>query len=888
MEVYVPYTCQDDFTTEISLIPNTHVDFNPIFSRSYYDTKYDEYKSTIQRHNINAISTFALVDSEKDKTHTGKWKVKVERRFQGGEYGYIVLTIDKDGRIQTDENGKPVLEMWKSNPGERSTILCVCESDFTRDAPSTMPREEEDGRVEPQQPQMGRIDMVQSTTSSHYSVFRQRIPDYDLKEVRHYLQFKTRLEGMELMLEILGRNINLKEIHASECFAKETMAISRLFDEFKKHEKLMELVVKYYEYVYEYDELYQKLVKLRGVSNEKEDLLNRLLQEYNDLSNVDLNPEFRLRPDKNLDAKIALGEKIKTLKLEIDKSLKNAIDYLVDRLQQIVVSVDNLNQQIEDIQKIEYVDMDSDDVETALQEMREIFSSDEDSQFSEAKREMKEKADQMMQQDYIPRENMVAKDDSQVDYNQRMLDIIAEHIRSWRGSQSVFMQPENETLEKYKDIASIDTTRLHEMVLSTERWRNYMQNMGYELNQMKQMFTMCEDATIKVRRLVHNFKERMQRTERDVWDGNHQLRPDFDFAGISTSGLYDIILLHDWYACNAPRKTPQEMGMTEDEFDEFCRKCNTVSYNLRKNQYAQLIEVKRERTQQRILELQDIIADEGVLHWKDKYGWEAKKAEESDGKGGKWNAKDYLLKGGKPKASVFAKAERALRQMEKEDAVYKQDVAMMKSRTMEYLGSMGIARNEDELESLAVRNAAVNYKGDIMEELDMVERRKTELDSAMDKMNRQRSALKSIIDGISQAELEIVELKEANKRIFDACIVEKNRQRRNRLLLQKLDNEGRIADIQSTINEIKDKNLKDFTTLERMRADVDKRQTEYDDAVAEFKRNIGVNEDMIENLAIGIYNKYQGEILENTTIKRGKTNEQSICTGECGFTRNRH
>ena len=103
-----------------------------------------------------------------------------------------------------------------------------------------------------------------------------------------------------------------------------------------------------------------------------------------------------------------------------------------------------------------------------------------------------------------------------------------------------------------------------------------------------------------------------------------------------------------------------------------------------------------------------------------------------------------------------------------------------------------------------------------------------------------------------------------------------------------MDNEGRIADIQSTINETKDKNLKDFTTLERMRADVDKRQTEYDDAVAEFKRNIGVNEDMIESLAIGIYNKYQGEILENTTIKRGKTNEQSICTGECGFTRNRH
>lgn len=38
---------------------------------------------------------------------------------------------------------------------------------------------------------------------------------------------------------------------------------------------------------------------------------------------------------------------------------------------------------------------------------------------------------------------------------------------------------------------------------------------------MKQMLTMCEDATIKVRRLVHNFKERMERTEEDVWDESH-------------------------------------------------------------------------------------------------------------------------------------------------------------------------------------------------------------------------------------------------------------------------------------------------------------------------------------------------------------------------------
>ena len=48
--------------------------------------------------------------------------------------------------------------------------------------------------------------MVHSTTSSEYSVFEQRIPDYELKDVRNYLQFKTRLEGMNRCLVSLKRN----------------------------------------------------------------------------------------------------------------------------------------------------------------------------------------------------------------------------------------------------------------------------------------------------------------------------------------------------------------------------------------------------------------------------------------------------------------------------------------------------------------------------------------------------------------------------------------------------------------------------------------------------------------------------------------------------------
>jgi len=55
----------------------------------------------------------------------------------------------------------------------------------------------------------------------------------------------------------------------------------------------------------------------------------------------------------------------------------------------------------------------------------------------------------------------------------------------------------------------IMTSRLHRLIVQSERWRNYSFNMGYELSQFKKMVTMCEDATIKVRRLLHNFEERM-------------------------------------------------------------------------------------------------------------------------------------------------------------------------------------------------------------------------------------------------------------------------------------------------------------------------------------------------------------------------------------------
>ena len=105
-------------------------------------------------------------------------------------------------------------------------------------------------------------------------------------------------------------------------------------------------------------------------------------------------------------------------------------------------------------------------------------------------------------------------------------------------------------------LETLDTRRLHRLIVQSERWRNYSFNMGYELSQFKKMLTMCDDATIKVKRLLHNFEERMKDTQEQVWDENFNLKSEFDFKDISVAGLRDIILLHDWWAANAPNAEP--------------------------------------------------------------------------------------------------------------------------------------------------------------------------------------------------------------------------------------------------------------------------------------------------------------------------------------------
>lgn len=275
-EIYRPFTNGNDFSTEVSLIPNTHPDFRSITSRAYYDSQYVQYKRLCNKYGFSNIATFALVDPKKDKNHTGEYLVKIQRDNGDGTYKYVCATIDSKGQFVTEP------EYWTSNV---NSILCVCEDDFynndrvvhdldnLQDSDYWHPEELDD---EGNPKGIRDIPMVHSTTSSHYSIFRQRVPDYDLKLVRHYLQFKNRLEGMELCLEELRRNVHHKEVRSSECFTKLTMVLNRLMQEFVGKKDLMALVAEYCNLLAEWDRLTTKKIQVLELKDAKLDALKKL------------------------------------------------------------------------------------------------------------------------------------------------------------------------------------------------------------------------------------------------------------------------------------------------------------------------------------------------------------------------------------------------------------------------------------------------------------------------------------------------------------------------------------------------------------------------------------------------------------------------------------
>ena len=123
-DVYSPVLNANDFSAEISLVPNTHTNFREVVTRAYYDRKYMDYRALMESFNISNIATFALVDPSKDKNHTGWFLVKVQRQFDD-HYSYVVVKMDKDGRFDKDFG----IRKWNSTKNE---ILSVCERDFCK------------------------------------------------------------------------------------------------------------------------------------------------------------------------------------------------------------------------------------------------------------------------------------------------------------------------------------------------------------------------------------------------------------------------------------------------------------------------------------------------------------------------------------------------------------------------------------------------------------------------------------------------------------------------------------------------------------------------------------------------------------------------------------
>lgn len=123
----------------------------------------------------------------------------------------------------------------------------------------------------------------------------------------------------------------------------------------------------------------------------------------------------------------------------------------------------------------------------------------------------------------------------------------------------------------------------------------------------------------------------------------------------------------------------------------------------------------------------------------------------------------------------FAEVWKLIRENERQKKQYKMDMNSLSRRVLDHLKGLGLIENDEDIEGLALRNLAVNYQGDVGLELKKVEDVKDALDSAVSKMQRERDSLKRIIDRVSDAELEIQKLSDENARLFEMCVVERDR-----------------------------------------------------------------------------------------------------------------
>ena len=632
----------------------------------------------------------------------------------------------------------------------------------------------------------------------------------------------------------------------SECFANLTIEVARLVGRFSDNRELVNLIVKYYQLMHEWDSLEIKKCQLEGVHDEKVGILNQLLAEYNSIEG------------NEIDRKISLGSKIRSLKLEINKQIDGSISGIDRRLEVIILEVQEINRQIDAIYDGEKSAMD--ELKPQFHELVEQVQKQDGvpkpgTKLGDIVDEYNRKANEIKQR--FSDESGQSKVDS--DAVSDLNDHLKQHVENFKEESGFSTKPApvridgRSTPQKPDLTLKIDTFSLQKCIHQTEKWNWFFFNLSYELSQMKEMLVPCQDATIKVARLLRNFVDRIKETEKQVWDENHQLKEDFNFGGITSSGIRDIILLHDWYACNAPNLTFSDLGFaTEDEFIDFRKRCNEISYNLRKNQYATSLKMKADRTQTRIQELTDILSGSLSLKWDDKYGKDAETQTSDD-----WSL-DKVGSQQIRRIKVFVEAEESIAGQMKGVP----DSTKVMEKTYEWMKDIGLVDKPEDVDGLVVRNLALGMDGrNFMGDLEKLEKRKDELDSQKRRLHDFRNSLKGILERIKDIDRNIDELGRMNRKIFQMSSSKRDRHERNRLLVDKMENENRILQLKQIRKTTMQNRESDILALETMTSRVDSLQKKYDEQIEEFKTKIGLNQKTVENLMVGIYNRFQDEIL---------------------------
>ena len=173
-----------------------------------------------------------------------------------------------------------------------------------------------------------------------------------------------------------------------------------------------------------------------------------------------------------------------------------------------------------------------------------------------------------------------------------------------------------------------------------------------------------------------------------------------------------------------------------------------------------------------------------------------------------------------------------------------------------------IIKAEEDMERLVAASKIANEGIDVDKEIEGLEKAKAELDDAISKMKGHKATLSGLLNKLYEAELKSNDLKQRNRNLFNACLTERNRKAKTKMLMEKMENEQKIQELDELVRSEKKKHFEDLGFLESLREGVDKCQVEYDRQVKEFKEKVGVNQDSIEQFVIKVYNKYQDDILE--------------------------